>query len=56
MLHGVQSRAQIVDEILRVLETDGQAHEAVRDTYTLTLLRLDVSVGHRYRMSDERLD
>src|ERR687889_2888611 len=43
---GAYRPIQVGDEILSVLDTDGEAHEAVGDTPRLALLARDGGVGH----------
>src|SRR5262245_46296980 len=48
--------AQVGDQVLDVLDADGQAYEAVRDADAQPLRRLDDGVRHRDRVRDQRLD
>src|SRR5690606_14947916 len=47
---------QVVDQILRILEADGEPHEPVDDPDAAPLLFLDVRMRHRDRVRDQCLD
>ena len=49
-----QGLFKIGDYVVRVFESDGQTHQPIRNSRRCTLLRRDIAVRHRNRVSDQR--